>query len=125
MGSPSGTAKFAVDLAREKGIGVGLLKVRALRPFPVEKLVEASQGKKVIGIIDRNVCFGWGTGVVFMEAKAALGPLAREKRLLNYIGGLGGSDITVDHILGVIREMESAANGKEIQEVKWLGLSEV
>jgi pyruvate/2-oxoacid:ferredoxin oxidoreductase alpha subunit len=114
-----------VDLAREKGIGVGLLKVRTLRPFPVEKLVEAAQGKKVIGIIDRNVCFGWGTGVVFMEAKAALGPLAGEKRLLNYIGGLGGSDITVDHILGVIREMESAANGKEIQEVKWLGLSEV
>ena len=125
MGSPSGTAKFAVDLAREKGIGVGLLKVRTLRPFPVEKLVEAAQGKKVIGVIDRNVCFGWGTGVVFMEAKAALGPLARERRLLNYIGGLGGSDITVDHILGVIREMESAANGKEIQEVKWLGLSEV
>lgn len=122
MGSPSGTAKVAVDLARDQGIPVGLLKIRALRPFPVEKVVEAVDSKRVIAVIDRNVCFGWGTGVVFMEVRSALGPKADGKRLLNFVGGLGGSDITVDHILAIIRKM---GRDVEMRQVTWLGIHDV
>lgn len=124
MGSPSGTAKVAVDLARDKGIGVGLLKIRALRPFPVEKVVDVARNKKVITVIDRNVCFGWGTGVVFMEVKSALGPVAEKICLLNCIGGLGGSDITVEHITGIIQKM-AETKGKAMRQVTWLGIHDV
>ena len=122
MGSPSGTAKVAIDLARNQGIPVGLLKIRTLRPFPVKKIVEVVESKRVIAVIDRNICFGWGTGVVFMEMQSALGPIADGKRLLNFVGGLGGSDITVDHILGIIRKM-----GREVEmrQVTWLGIHDV
>lgn len=125
MGSPTGTAKVAVDLAREEGIGIGLLKIRTLRPFPSEKVIQAAEGKKVVGVIDRNVCFGWGSGAVFMETRSSLHQGGRSPILLNYIGGLGGSDITVEHVLGVIHRMEEAAHGKDAREVTWLGLQEI
>ncbi len=124
MGSPTGTAKVAVDLSRGQGIGVGLLKIRTLRPFPSERIVETLQGKRAIAVIDRNVCFGWGTGVVFMEIKAAMGPLAKDIAILNYIGGLGGSDITVEHILKIIRKMDRIKD-KDFKQVTWLGIEDV
>lgn len=124
MGSPSGTAKVAIDLAREKGISVGLLKIRTLRPFPGKKVVEVGEGKKVIAVVDRNVGFGWGTGIVFLEILAALSSKAEGKSLLNYIGGLGGSDITVDHFLRIIQKMVETA-GREIRQVTWLGIDDV
>jgi phenylglyoxylate dehydrogenase alpha subunit len=122
MGSPSGTAKVAVDLARDQGLAVGLLKIRALRPFPSEKVAEAAESKRVIAVIDRNVCFGWGTGVVFMEVQSALGARASGKRLLSFVGGLGGSDITVDHVLGIIRKM---GRESKMRQVTWLGIHDV
>lgn len=124
MGSPSGTAKVAVDLARDRGIGVGLLKIRALRPFPSERVIEIARDKKVIAVIDRNVCFGWGTGVVFMELKASLGSLTEGKALFNYIGGLGGSDITVENILDIIQKMDHDGTKGKI-EINWLGIHNV
>ena len=124
MGSPSGTAKVAVDMAREQGIGIGLLKLRALRPFPVQKVIDAAGKKKVIAVIDRNVCFGWGSGAVFMEVRSALGPCAEGKTLLNYIGGLGGSDITVEHLLAIIQKMDRD-RGKTSRKVTWLGIQDV
>jgi phenylglyoxylate dehydrogenase alpha subunit len=124
MGSSTGTARVAIDRARDQGIRVGLLKIRSFRPFPVEKVLEVAGEKKVIAVIDRNVCFGWGTGTGFMEIQGALGPRAKGKSLLNYIGGLGGSDITVDHVYGIIRNMVQA-EGKRIKKVSWLGIDDV
>ena len=124
MGSSSGTAKVAVDLARDRGIRVGLLKIRSFRPFPADKVVEIAGEKKVIAVIDRNVCFGWGTGTAFMEIQSALGPKAEGKSLLNYIGGLGGSDITVDHVNRIIQNMVQE-EGKGIKRVSWLGIDDV
>ena len=37
MGSVTGTARVAIDLAREEGIPAGLLKIRALRPSLTRK----------------------------------------------------------------------------------------
>src|SRR4030065_938575 len=72
MGSPCGTGKVVVDRVREKGVKVGLVKVRALRPFPVERLFDSLKGVRAIGVIDKNVCFGWGRGGLYMELSAAM-----------------------------------------------------
>lgn len=124
MGSPTGTARVAVDLAREQGIKVGLLKIRTLRPFPVEKVIDAAKGKRAIAVIDRNVCFGWGTGVVFVEIRSALGALAKGVTLLNYIGGLGGADITVQHVERIIQKM-AITRDEGVGRTIWLGIHDI
>jgi hypothetical protein len=46
---------LAVDIAREKGIKAGLIKLRFIRPFPAERIAKALVGKKAFAVIDRSV----------------------------------------------------------------------
>ncbi len=125
MGSATGTARVAIDQAREEGVPAGLLKIRALRPFPHEKIIEAARGKRVIAVIDRNVCFGWASGAVFMEVGSALNKAGiTEAAMLNFIGGLGGSDITVEHIVRIIHRMAETSCTPS-KNVSWLGVDRV
>lgn len=120
MGSPCGTGKVIVDRARERGINVGLLKVRSLRPFPVERLFDSLKEVKAVGVIDKNVCFGWGTGVLYIELSASLRSL--NIPILDFIGGLGGSDITYDHFELAIDKTMKAAHGESFRKTYWFGI---
>ncbi len=122
LGSTSGTAKVAVDAARERGIDVGLIKLRSLRPFPQEALRLALQGKAAVGVMDRSVSFGWMTGVVYQEVSAALRPLGGCPPLIDFIDGLGGSDITLEDYERAIGLLLRAAAGEETAEATWLGI---
>ena len=120
MGSPCGTGKVSVDRAREKGIKAGLVKVRSLRPFPKERLLDSLRRVKAIGVIDKNVCFGWGTGILYVELSAALKGFSVP--ILDFIGGLGGSDITFDHFEWVIDKTVHSCVEEPSRKVYWLGL---
>jgi len=122
LGSVTGTARVAVDLAREKGVKVGLVKLRTLRPFPRANLREALAGKRAVGVIDRNVCFGWSAGTVFMELRSALLDLERSPAVINFIAGLGGADITLNHLEQAIDLTLKSVAKKSEEEVHWLGI---
>ncbi|MDA8188896.1 MAG: pyruvate ferredoxin oxidoreductase [Dehalococcoidales bacterium] len=124
IGSPVGTARVAVDRARDEGKKIGLVKVRALRPFPREELVEALRNVRAVGVIDKNVCFGWGTGVLFMELRSAMLGVPKPPATVGFIDGLGGSDITMEHYARAIAIVDDSANGLAHQEITWLGLEE-
>lgn len=122
MGSCAGTVKVVIDEKREEGLKVGLVKVRVLRPFPYERLTQALQGKRAIGVIDRNVCFGWGCGTLFMELNSALRKIGTDIPILSFIDGIAGSDITKEHIEMAIKTTSEAAQGIATKEVTWLAL---
>ncbi len=122
LGSCVGTARLAVDNKRSEGIKVGLVKVRLFRPFPREKLVQSVTGKKAIGVIDRSVCFGWNCGHLFMESRAALYRSGVDAPVINFIDGLAGSDITIEHIERAIDMTYQASQGIPVKEVTWLTL---
>jgi len=122
MNSCVGTAKVIVDQKRDEGLKVGLVKVRLFRPFPQEKLAAALKGKKAIGVIDRNVYFGWNCGHLLMELKAALNDLNERVPMLNFIGGLNGGDITLDNISGAVDAVNRAAQGEAYQELAFFDL---
>jgi pyruvate ferredoxin oxidoreductase alpha subunit len=122
-GSATGTARTVVDAKREKGVKVGLVKIRLFRPFPAERLIEALKGRKAIGVIDRSLCFGWKYGPMCMELRA-LSPEIGPVPLLSYIDGLANLDINVPHIERVINEVNAAAQGKPYQEVTWIPMEE-
>lgn len=95
LGSLTGSTRIAVDLAREKGIKAGLVKIRSLRPFPADELRGLLKDRKAIGVIDRNVSFGWHTGIVYQEVRSAISSLDTVPTI-PFIGGLGGEDLTTD-----------------------------
>ena len=61
-GSVTETVRKVVDLHREKGVKIGLVRLRMFRPFPRERLAQVLKGKKGVGVIDRSICFGWNCG---------------------------------------------------------------
>lgn len=122
MGSMAGTAKVAVDQARDTGIKVGLVKLRVLRPFPNERLVSLLGGVKAIGVMERNVCFGWNTGVVYMELRSALQDLGNPPPVVDFIAGLGGADITLDHFAKAIDMTRRRGEGEDVPKLTWMGV---
>jgi pyruvate/2-oxoacid:ferredoxin oxidoreductase alpha subunit len=95
-----------------------------VRPFPRERLISALAGKKAIGVIDRNICFGWGSGALFMELKSALYDLSSRPPVLNFVCGLCGLDITVGIIEQAIERIQKATQYRVYQDVTWLDLEQ-
>lgn len=121
MGSMTGVAREAVDQAREQGKKVGLVKLRSVRPFPGRRIVAALKGKKAFGVVDRSVSFGWGTGITYPEICATLYRGSCQIPSLSFIGGLGGEDVTIEHMCFAIdRIIDVARTGTVNGETFWL-----
>ncbi len=96
LGSFATKAKAAVDRLREAGQTIGLLRPRLLRPFPAEQLRSLLAGKAGVAVIDQNLSMGMG-GVLHAELAGVLyGHAQAPSRLLSFIGGLGGRDISLE-----------------------------
>ena len=120
MGSMTGVAKDCVDKARDAGKKVGLLKLRLIRPFPAARVASVLKGKKAFGVVDRNVSFGWNTGITYVEVCAAMNRGNRFVPNIPFIAGLGGEDITARHIDGAIDMIIAQAGNTESHETVWL-----
>lgn len=121
MGSMTGVAREAVDQAREQGKKIGLVKLRSVRPFPERRIVAALKGKKAFGVVDRSVSFGWGTGITYPEICASLYRGACQIPSLSFIGGLGGEDVTIEHMnFAIDRILDTARSGEASFETFWL-----
>ena len=109
VGGMTGTARDAVDEARERGIRAGVVKLRFIRPFPAERIKEALTGVKGFAVVDRSVSFGWNAGPMYVETCAALGEAVAGEAHFSAIGGLGGADISMAHMERVIEALAAAA----------------
>jgi pyruvate ferredoxin oxidoreductase alpha subunit len=116
MGSYSETAMTAIDKMRENGDceNVGLLRLRLWRPFPTEELREALKNTDILIILDRALSFGSAGGPVAMEIKSALYDVPKKPKIVNFVGGLGGRDITVAGFEEIVKKgIDIARNGSE------------
>ncbi len=123
MGSFSETAMDAVDNLRNKGINIGLIRIRLWRPFPFEDLKEAVKGIKTLLILDRALSFGGPTGPVCSEIKAALYNEPSRPKIVGFVGGLGGRDmslLTFENIIkmGIDKASKSIDNEVQMIEVR-------
>jgi len=105
LGSAAGTARFVVDALREKGVKVGMLKLRVFRPFPSEELQQALGHLKSLAVMDRSESFGAAGGPVFSEVRSALYDLPIRPKTINYIYGLGGRDLGISNIEQVVADL--------------------
>lgn len=117
-GTVCGTARLVVDERRSAGEAVGLVKLRAFRPFPAEGLRDALKPARRLLVIDRNISFGHG-GILAQEVRSALYPLERRPDIFGVVAGLGGRDITREVIAGLLDQVRDARPEGEIQ---WVGV---
>jgi len=114
MGSFSETAMVAVDKLRGEGMDVGLLRLRLWRPFPFEEFRQAVKGAEVLIVLDRALSFGGPGGPVCSELKAALYSESKRPKVVSFVGGLGGRDITMAGFETIVRRgIEIAEKGSE------------
>ena len=124
MGSFSETAMVAIDKMRGEGKDVGLIKLRLWRPFPFTELRQAVRDAGVLVVLDRALSFGGPAGPVASEIKAALYNEAKRTKVVSFVGGLGGRDISVAGFEYIVsRGIEIAKTGSE-QEFEIFGVRE-
>ena len=121
LSSTAGTTKFVVDKMRKEGKKVGLLKIRLFRPFPLDAIRKALEGKKQIAVLDRSDSFGAFGGPVYAEVRNALYDMEDRPGIVDYIYGLGGRDINAVDIEGVFNRLMSAS-GRMSGDVQYLGV---
>lgn len=104
MGSILGTIKDTIDHIKQKGIKVGVLKVRSFRPFPVEAIRKATKDAKIIVVLDKNISLGLNEGALFTETKSCLYNTDCRVPVVGYMIGHGGRDIRISTIEKIISE---------------------
>ena len=105
LGSIAGLVKETVDRLREAGKKVGLLRLRYLRPFPNQEIAQAVKNAKGIAVLEKDVSFG-NEGTVYTNVNSALQKAGISSPSSNYIGGLGGKNISSDEIENIYDELE-------------------
>jgi pyruvate ferredoxin oxidoreductase alpha subunit len=116
MGSFGETAMTAIDEMRNKGQKVGLVKLRLWRPFPFKELRQVVKEAQTLIVLDRSLSFGGPGGPVASEIKSALYDQPQYPKVVSFIGGLGGRDITVHDFEKIVkRGVEVANNGSDTE----------
>ncbi|MEE9583568.1 MAG: transketolase C-terminal domain-containing protein [Dehalococcoidales bacterium] len=95
MGSFSETAMTAIDKMRSEGKNIGLIKLRLWRPFPFSEIRSAVKDAEVLIVLDRALSLGGPGGPVASEIRSALYNEDKRPKIVSFVGGLGGRDITV------------------------------
>jgi pyruvate ferredoxin oxidoreductase alpha subunit len=124
MGSMGETASVAIDELRAEGQDVGQIRLRLWRPFPFNELRQAVKDAEVLIVMDRALSFGGPAGPVASEVKAALYSLAKKPKVVSFIGGLGGRDITVSGFKDLISKGVAIARSGSKNEYEIYGVRE-
>jgi pyruvate ferredoxin oxidoreductase alpha subunit len=127
LGAVCMPARTAVRRLRDKGKKVGYVNLRWFRPFPTSELREVLGRMKAVGVIDRDFAHGSpdSGGIVLHDIRSALYPLKQRPAMANFIGGLGGRDISIDDCIRMFEVTSEAPHrGPEDEVVTWIGLRE-
>jgi len=120
-GSITGTSRIVLDQLRKEGKKVGLLKLRYLRPFPTAKLAEILENVKAVGVLDKSISFGY-EGSIFTNVNSALLQSGIMPETVNFIGGLGGRDITKQNIREMFESLLASASGEKQQTLQYVNV---
>lgn len=112
LGSMCGTVREAIDVMRDQGRSVGLLKVKLFRPFPITMVREALHGVPDVLVLDRNFSPGLG-GVLHQELRSALYGMENAPNIYGYLAGAGGVNVSPEKIIEYADTIEDAVPSSE------------
>lgn len=108
LGSIAGLVRQVVNELRNQGKRVGLVRIRYMRPFPKTEIARTLSGAKAIGVLEKDISFGF-EGTVFTNVNSALMQTGISIPAINFIGGLGGDDITQAQVKDAFNALEQLA----------------
>ncbi len=97
LGSIAGLVRETVDRLRASGQRVGMLRLRYMRPFPNEEVAAAVAHAKAVAVLEKSISFG-NEGPVYTNVNSALHKARLDIPGSDYIGGLGGQNISAADI---------------------------
>ena len=124
MGSYSETAMDAIDSVRMGGGKVGLVRLRLWRPFPFEEVRQAVKDADVLIVLDRALSIGGPAGPVCADVRIALYNEERKPKVVSFVGGLGGRDISVAGFEEIINRGIDIAKKGSRNEFEFFGVRE-
>ena len=81
-----------------------------MRPFPVQKIIDALKGVKAVGVLEKDVDHGF-EGVVYTNVNSALMRAADKPATFSFIAGLGGRSILKSDIENCFAKLLRQAAG--------------
>ncbi len=99
-----GDAKDAIDMLREEGYQIGLLRLRFIRPFPADEIKKLDA--KIL-VVDRAT--SGNRGILGLEISA------QGKEVKNIIAGLGGKDVSVKDFYTMFKKFIK----DEMGDIEW------
>ncbi|HEV8669626.1 MAG TPA: pyruvate ferredoxin oxidoreductase [Candidatus Limnocylindria bacterium] len=115
-------------LRKERGLRIGLVRLKWFRPFPTEEVVKSLRRFKAVGVIDRDYSFGspYYGGVLYNEIRSALYSQDKRPVIVGFIAGLGGREIEQPMATEIFEKTMAAANGglASGDVCHWIGVRE-
>ena len=127
LGTVARPGHVAARRLREKGHKVGYINLRWFRPFPTRELRECLSRFKAVGVIDRDFAHGSpdDCGILMHEIRSCVYPAKNRPAIVNFIGGLGGRDLSIADAEKMFALTEEAIRKDSLDGfVTWIGLRE-
>jgi pyruvate-ferredoxin/flavodoxin oxidoreductase len=114
MGSAAETLHETVDVLREGGESVGVLKVRLYRPFDNKRLLEAlPESARAIAVLDRTKEPGAAGEPLYLDVVNALFDSDRRPRVIGGRYGLSSKEFTPAMAKGVFDHLSEGSAAKQ------------
>src|SRR5574341_482435 len=124
QGAHTMTARHAVMHLRSKGLKIGLVKLRFVRPWPTQEVAEALSKFKAVGVVETSTSYGGAMrgGKRLHELRASLYDVPQRPLTTSFMAGLGGEMVPLrefyymgDVLARMVKE------GKSKKTVYWVG----
>jgi pyruvate ferredoxin oxidoreductase alpha subunit/oxalate oxidoreductase subunit alpha len=124
QGAHAFTARHAINHLRQKGVKIGLVKLRFVRPWPTQEVAEALSKFKAVGVIETSTSYGGAMrgGNLLHEVRASLYDLPQRPITTSFMAGLGGEVIPLHEFYYMAETLAKYMQaGKAKKHVHWVG----
>jgi pyruvate ferredoxin oxidoreductase alpha subunit len=112
----------AAEALRAEGVKAGVLGIRCYRPFPADALREKLAGRSLALVFDKSLSYGY-EGPICSDLRAALCGESQAPVIYGAVCGLGGRDVSPEHLADAARRaVADAAAGISQRGTDWINL---
>jgi pyruvate ferredoxin oxidoreductase alpha subunit/oxalate oxidoreductase subunit alpha len=127
QGAHANTCKSAIGHLRARGLKVGMVRPRWVRPWPTLQIVETLAHVKALACVETSTSYGGAMrgGNLVHEVRASLYDLDKRPLITSFMAGLGGDVIMLEdftYMAGILKQM--VEEKKVRQHVYWVGFEE-